>query len=132
MTLPGNVPGSTVNPQRGEVWHVRLEPTEGAEQGKARPVIVLGVAGVGRAGIHVCVPLMGFQLSHAGRFWLVPVDASEQNGLGKLSTADATQVRALDVLRFEHRIGTLEAEHVQAVADTLAVCVGAAPPTSST
>ena len=118
MNLP------SINPRRGEIWQARLEPTEGSEQGKARPVVVLSVACVGRPSIRLCAPLMGFQNSHAGRLWLVAVAPSAGNGLDKLSTADAMQVRALDVARFSERIGTLEAEHVQALADALAFCVG--------
>lgn len=125
--LPGNVSGSTINPVRGEIWHARLEPTEGAEQGKARPVVVLSVARVGRPSIRLCVPLMGFQPSHAGKLWYRPIAPSSANNLDKLSTADVMQARTLDVLRFEYQIGVLESIEVEALAAILALCVGHAP-----
>ncbi len=132
MNVPGNVPGSTINPVRGEIWHARLEPTEGAEQGKARPVVVLSVARVGRPSIRLCVPLMGFQPSHAGKLWYRPIAPSASNNLDKLSTADVMQARAVDVLRFEYQIGVLESIEVEALAAILALCVGHSPSSGAT
>lgn len=36
-----------IDPKRGEIWRVELNPTRGAEMQKTRPVIVLSPAGVG-------------------------------------------------------------------------------------
>lgn len=131
MNLPGNVFGSAISPARGEIWQARLEPTEGSEQGKARPIVILSVVGVGRPSIRVCVPFMGFQPAHVGRLWLVVVAPSAGNGLEKLSTVDAMQVRALDMRRFERQIGTLEPVYVQALADAVALRLGHSPTTTA-
>lgn len=113
----------TVSPKRGEVWRVALDPTLGSEQAKTRPVAVLSGAGVGRPSMRVCVPIMGAKPVHAALLWCVPLSPSEVNGLSKESTADASQIRALDVIRFVEKLGTLEAEETETIAAAVSLCI---------
>jgi mRNA interferase MazF len=118
---------TTAKPKRGEVWHVQLEPVRGSEQDKKRPVVVMSGTNIGRPTVFVCVPITGFQSAHAVLDWyvLIPPDAS--NGLTKPSSADASQVRALDFERFEAKLGKLTSEEVESAADAVALCVGYKP-----
>ncbi len=48
-----------VNPKRGEVWWVSLDPTRGAEMQKTRPAVVLSSNRLGRLPLRLVVPLTG-------------------------------------------------------------------------
>ncbi len=112
------------NPKRGEVWQVQLDPTIGSELQKSRPVVVMSARGVGRPTVRVCVPVTAWQPAHDALPWYAILLPSKRNGLGKQSSADASQVRALDVARFVDRLGILESEDVSQIAAAIALCVG--------
>lgn len=114
-------------PKRGEVWRVELEPIRGSEQDKTRPVVVMSGGNIGRPTVFVCVPITSFQNAHALLSWYVPIAPDAANGLTKPSSADASQVRALDVERFETKLGKLASTPVEAVAAAVAICVGHKP-----
>ena len=135
-----------VKPKRGEVWRVALDPVIGSEQAKTRPVVVMSGGNIGRPAVRVCVPLTGFQTmrlllahwrvkevcvpltgfqtTHLDIQWCVPIAPETTNGLTKPSTADASQIRALDIARFEAKLGKLAKPPVEAVAAAVAFCVG--------
>ncbi len=118
---------ATAKPKRGEVWRVALDPVVGSEQAKTRPVVVMSGGNIGRATVRVCIPLTGFQASHLNVDWCVPIAPETSNGLTKPTTADASQIRALDVARFEAKLGKLASLPVAAVAAAVALCVGYEP-----
>lgn len=119
---------ANAKPKRGEVWRVELEPVIGSEQNKTRPVVVMSGGNIGRDTVFVCVPITGFQNIHAALGWYVLLAPVVANGLIKPSSADASQVRALDVERFEEKLGKLTREEVASVAEAVALCVGYEPP----
>ena len=48
---------TAVTPKRGEVWAVNFDPAVGAEIGKARPAVVIGVESIGRLPLQLVVPI---------------------------------------------------------------------------
>jgi mRNA interferase MazF len=118
---------SDAKPKRGEVWRVDLAPVVGSEQDKARPVVVMSGAHIGRPSVHLCVPVTGFQNAHAALDWYVLIAPSKGNGLDKPSSADASQTRALDTRRFEIKLGKLASEETESIAQAVALCVGYKP-----
>lgn len=117
------------NPQRGEVWRVQLDPVRGSEQGKARPLIVLSEPPNGRSTMRLCAPVVHLKPEHMRMAWCVPLLPDATNGLTKQSTADASQTRALDVVRFENKLGSVSAIKLQAILTALAACVNYTPAT---
>ena len=122
------MPGE-IKPLRGQIWDVNLDPTRGEEigghyEGDTRPVIVLSVKGKGRPSIRVCVPLTEFQDAHANLRWCVLFFPDERNGLSKISTADTSQIRALDQIRFVAKRGRITEEEAQPILTALGVCLG--------
>ncbi len=115
------------NPQRGEVWRVALDPVRGSEQAKTRPAVVMSEPGHSRASVRVCVPLIGSTPANVHLLQCVPIAPDAANGLSKDSTADAGQVRTLDKVRFEKRLGVLEAGTVEHIAAAVALVVGYTP-----
>lgn len=117
-----------VNPQRGEIWRVRLESVVGSEQGKTRPVVVLSQPPIGRPSVRLCAIVIGNQPAHSAMSWCILLPPDPANGLTKNSTADAAQTRALDLARFEGKIGEINAPKIDAIKRALLAAVGGAPP----
>ncbi len=118
-----------MKPKRGEIWGVVLDPVEGSEMGghtpgEPRPVIVLSMPRTGRPTNRVCVPLTSYQDAHALLRWCVLVSPGASNGLQRLSTADTSQIRALDLGRFHKKWGTLGETELSALFVALGAALG--------
>ena len=118
---------SSINPKRGEVWRVDLDPTVGSEMQKSRPCVIVSADGVGRLPMRWVVPLTGWKPAYAGYPWCVPVDADKASGLSKASAADTFQMRSVSVLRMSARLGTLPEAKMTAIAKAVALCVDYEP-----
>lgn len=120
-------------PRRGEIWRVDLEPTRGKEtqsfktsESDTRPVLVLVRAGVGESGVRLCAPITGYLPARDELcFWRVEIGDSDESGLSKISCADVSQARALDLSRFVRKDGAAHPTETQVSAAMLALLVGA-------
>ena len=112
-----------VNPRRGEIWWVSLDPTRGAEMQKTRPAVVLSSNRLGRLPLRLVVPLTGWNANYAGLAWMSFVEATPASGLTKPSAADAFQTRGVSLERFGSMLGTLSEETLAQVAKALALTV---------
>jgi len=74
------------------------------------------------AQFHLSIPL-NTDSEHGDFFWCVALLLDPTSGLSKASTADAAQTRALDTARFEARLGALEQDDVDLIAEAVARCV---------
>jgi len=86
--------------QRGEIWTIRFDPSEGDEIQKIRPSVVMTAAGAGKIRLQIVVPITGWQPQFNRYFWMVYLKFDEKNGLSKDSAVDAFQVKSLSVNRF--------------------------------
>lgn len=122
-----------LNPRRGEIWRVDFEPTVGSElssdkggRNDTRPALVLSLPKIGERTIRLCAPITDYSPQRdEGRLWRVAIGNSAESGLTKLSCADVSQTRALDVSRFADKMGKAHPTETQASADQLAANVGA-------
>ena len=114
----------TINPQRGEIWRVDLEPTLGEEMRKTRPCVILSLSEVGRLALRVVVPLTGWQESFSSKLWCVQVDAGRGTGLTKTSAADVFQMRSASLLRISERVGVLPNEDLERVVQAATLIIG--------
>ena len=102
-----------MNPRRGGVWWVRLDPTLGSEIKKTRPCLIVGTNVLNeRRRTVVIVPLS--TAPQAAPPLLVPVVRS-----GQRAVAVVDQIRAVSQQRLDHRIGELSAEDLEAVEQAL-------------
>jgi mRNA interferase MazF len=106
-------------PQRGEIWLVNLDPTVGSEIRKTRPVVVLSSDSIGRLPLKLVVPITDWKPAFAADFWHIQLEPSAQNGLTKVSAADALQTRSVDTRRFVKPLGVISSEDLQEI--TLAI-----------
>ena len=118
----------TKNPRRGEIWRVQLDPVRGAEQGKTRPVLVLSQPPIGRPTVRLCAIVTNHKPEHQLMVWCVTLQPDANNGLTKDSTADTAQTRALDIDRFEAKLGHVSKSKLDEVKSALIAAIGGAPP----
>jgi mRNA interferase MazF len=111
-------------PRRGEVWRVDLEPHRGDEIDKVRPAVVISCDELGSLAVKLVAPLTSMGPRKAGKVWLVPVKATEANGLTRDSVADVLQLRGVSLTRFGRRIGRLSDEDLAEVTAGVALVIG--------
>lgn len=94
-------------------------------RGDTRPVLVLSLPGIGERTIRLCVPITDYQPRRdEDRIWRVEIGDNATSGLTKISCADLSQTRVLDIARFERKDGRAHDAEVEASARTLALIVG--------
>lgn len=108
--------------QRGEVWHVDLDPSRGSEPNKRRPAVVVSndranatASRLGR-GVITVVPVT----SNAAKIYPFQVLlSSPSTGLGVESKAQAEQIRSVATERLLHRIGHISPGELADLDDAL-------------
>lgn len=122
MTTPSR---TNPSPNRGEVWRLRFDPSEGAEVQKTRPAVVMNVPAVGKLPLRIVVPITGWDPRWVTVPWLVYLKATKRNALTKDSAADCFQVKSVSLTRFDTQLGVLTADEIEQIAAAVALCVGA-------
>ena len=110
---------------RGEIWRVNFDPTQGSEMRKVRPAVVINDNRIGRLPLKMVVPITEWDDVYPRYPWMTRLEANAANGLSKTSSADAFQLRSLSTNRFISRVGILTDAVLDAIADTVALCVKA-------
>jgi len=98
-----------VEPRRGEVWWVRLDPTLGSEIAKTRPCVVLSGDVFNKLRRTVVVIPLSTSPQPSTPL-LVPVRCD-----GRSVVAVTDQIRAITKQRLDRRFGELSPEDLQAV-----------------
>jgi mRNA interferase MazF len=100
--------------KRGDIYDVRLDPTEGSEQGGIRPVVIVSRDLINdRSSVILAVPCTTYRLGKRIYPTQVLIQAPD-GGLDRDSIAMADQVRVLAKSRFLRCRGSLaEASIVQ-------------------
>ncbi len=100
--------------KKGEIWLVKLPAANGHEQAGTRPVIILSET---EANIAVVIPLtsniQALRYPHT-----IEVKPSSINGLKTVSVVLVFQIRAIDKMRLNTKIGEIE-EKVLTEADMM-------------
>lgn len=105
-------------PRRGEVYWVALDPTVGTEIKKTRPAVVVSNDSCNRHGGRVVVlPVTSNVDSLYPGEALVRIKGQPGRALGD-------QIRSLDKIRLQSRIGSLTTADMAAVDEALLVTLG--------
>jgi len=112
-----------MDPKRGEIWLINLDPTVGAEIQKTRPCVVVSSDGLRKLPLRLVAPLTEWKIHFANSLCHVQVQPTKQSGLSKESAADLLQMRGVDTKRFVKRLGFLSAELMEEVAAAAAAVV---------
>lgn len=107
---------------RGEIWLADLDPVQGSEASRRRPVVIVSNEGANMTGsrlgrgVVTVVPIT----SNVARVYPFQVALpAEQSGLDRDSKAQAEQVRSIDVRRLEHPIARVPDNLMPALDDAL-------------
>jgi mRNA interferase MazF len=98
-----------VEPRRGEVWWVRLDPTLGSEIAKTRPCVILSGNIFNRLRRTVVVVPLSTSPQPSAPL-LIPVRCD-----GRQVVAVTDQIRAISKQRLDRRLGELSPEDLEAV-----------------
>jgi mRNA interferase MazF len=102
-----------MNLLRGEVWWVDLNPTRGSEINKKRPCVIVSVDTLNqRRRTVVVIPLSTSPVAHP------PLTVAVSAG-GRAAVAVIDQIRATTKERFDQKIGTLKAEEMEVIEESL-------------
>jgi mRNA interferase MazF len=112
-----------VQPRRAEVWRVDFNPTKGTEIQKIRPAVVISSDAAGRLPVKLVAPITEWDDRFASSFWHVRLDPDGGNGLTKPSAVDALQLRGMDTLRFQKRLGRLTAAKMEEITTAIAIVI---------
>ena len=112
-----------LDPRRGEIWLVDLEPARGSEIQKVRPVVVLSTNTIRALQVRVVVPLTGWQDHFASTPWKVRIEPESRNALTKPSAADGLQLRCFSLERFSERRGSLSKSQVEEIIAAINYCL---------
>lgn len=93
--------------RRGEAWLINLDPAIGAEIKKTRPAVIVNDDAVGILPLRIIVPITEWKDRYSVASWMVRIEPDERNGLDKVSSADAFQVRSIARERFVRQLGTV-------------------------
>jgi mRNA interferase MazF len=111
------------DPNRGEVWWVKPGKTKGAELQKKRPYVVISADAMGDVPVKIVVPLRTWQDRFRDSLWLVPIAATQANGLKRDVAADVMQTKSFDTGKFEDKQGRLSANELKEITAALAIVV---------
>ena len=107
--------------RRGEIWFINLEPTIGAEIKKIRPAVIVNDDAIGILPLKVIVPITEWKDRYAVAPWMCRLEPDAENGLDKLSAADAFQVRSVAQERFVQQLGKVSSTSMQEITIALAI-----------
>jgi mRNA interferase MazF len=107
--------------RRSEIWLVRLDPTIGTEISKTRPAVIVNDNKIGILPLKVIVPVTDWKEVFSTRPWMVCIQSSLENGLSKISGADAFQVRSVSENRLIKKLGQVDHDTMQQISEALAI-----------
>ena len=115
---------ASIDPLRGEIWWVDLEPTRGSELRKRRPGLVVSLDGISTLPVRMVAPITDWNDGFNRQSWHIRLDPTSENGLAKTSCVDVLQLRCLDITRFAGRLGVIADDEMRDIAAMIAILVG--------
>jgi mRNA interferase MazF len=112
------------NPQRGEIWLVNFDPTEGNEIQKLRPAVVINRNFSNNLDLFIVLPITSWKEDFSGVSWLYKILPDETNHLDKVSTVNCYQIRTVSKTRLKKIIGKLAVDDVVEIVNAVGFCIG--------
>jgi mRNA interferase MazF len=109
--------------KRGEIWLADLNPTRGSEQGGTRPVILFQNNLISEFSSTIIVIPLTSNLRRASLPTCLLISAGE-GGLDRDSVALCYQLRVIDRVRLQKRLGQLTGETLARLEDIVLLTLG--------
>lgn len=111
----------------GDLYWVNLDPVQGDEIKKRRPVVVLNGGRDKHLRLAIVVPITPWNSYWEKNPFFVPLDPDPSNGLKKKSVIDCFQIRALSHERFAEKLGKISDLEMQQVKKAMALILDIDP-----
>jgi mRNA interferase MazF len=116
------MPRGELRYKRGEIWWVNLDPTVGSETAKKRPCVILqNDVGNARSGTTMVAPLLRSSKTYP---FVVNIEATVANGLDETRGIHLEQMRVVDNLRIDTKLGMLEDKYWSEIEQAVAIVLG--------
>lgn len=112
-----------INPKRGEIWLVDLNPARGQEIQKTRPVVIVSAEIFNPIPLRIVIPITSWQEKFSDRLFMVKIEASPENQLSRDSAGNILQVRSISTERFVKYLGLVSDEILRELLSGLIICV---------
>ncbi|WP_017293625.1 type II toxin-antitoxin system PemK/MazF family toxin [Geminocystis herdmanii] len=113
----------TINPQKGEIWQVNLDPTIGQEIKKIRPVVVIISNIYNPIALRIIITITTWQDKFLDRPFMIKISQDENNGLVQDSGGNVLQIRSISTQRFMKKIGIISHEIMSDILASLMISV---------
>jgi mRNA interferase MazF len=110
-----------MNPLRGQVWLINLDPTLGSEIQKSRPCVIVSNDVMQSLPLKIIVPVTDWKEKYKENDWMVYLCPTRTNGLEKDFAADTFQARSVSQMRFVHKLGELNSVELRKISDSLKI-----------
>jgi mRNA interferase MazF len=111
-------------PRRGEIYLVSLDPTIGHEIQKTRPAVIIQNDVSNQYSPITIVAALSSQFADPPRPREVVIAPGSQTGLSKPSAVILNQIRSVDRMRLQRRLGTLDDATMGKVDQALMISLG--------
>lgn len=118
---------SMMKPRRGEICKVSFDPSKGDEIQKIRPAVVINNNEIGRLALSIIVPVTDWKDLYERYPWFVKLPPTTENGLTKMSGADAFQIKSVSHNRFQQKIGRVTNQQLKKITTAVALCIDYEP-----
>lgn len=112
-----------VQPRRGEIWLINLNPTRRDEIAKTRPAVVISSDAVGILAVKTVVPLTSWRDRFGYNPWMIRIEPNGTNGLTNVSATDALPIRGLSTERCIKKLGVIASDVMDEIAATVAIVI---------
>jgi mRNA interferase MazF len=110
--------------RQSEIWLVHFMPQIGTEITKTRPAVIVSSDVFSHLPRRLVVPLRERKPDHARFSFFTAILPTEINGLGKLSSADCSQVKSFDIKRFVRKLGIISHQELEVILDGIELYIG--------
>ncbi len=120
-----------IDPRRGEIWLVQLDPTRGMEIQKTRPALIVSADVYAAIPLRIVVPITTWQPRFSSWPYMILIPQSPTNGLTRDSCANVLQVRSVALERLTKRLDTVTDDQLRLVVGGVALSIDYVPPKAS-
>lgn len=111
----------------GEIYWVNLDPSNGDEIKKKRPVVIVNGGHDKHLKLAVIVPVTAWSPYWKKNPFFVSLEPNSSNGLQKKSAIDCFQIRAISHKRFVGKIGNISDDEIYLIKKSIALILDIDP-----
>jgi mRNA interferase MazF len=109
--------------RRCEVWLIHLDPAQGSELKRTRPVVIVNSDSMGVLPLRVVVPLVEWKDQYQQAAWIVKIESGQINSMVKTYAADTFQIRSVSTGRFTRKLSEISQEEMNRIIEAIGLVI---------